>query len=85
MIRRSDLIQLLLFLTIVAVVAAVSIKVYKNPGAPGGDTFALMSPVFFGMAAKRARGWQKTAVFLAFLGLALGLAGVYAAVTSVPR
>lgn len=82
MIRRSAVIQLLLYLTIAAVVAAVSIKLYKSPaGPPGGDTFALVSPIFFGVAAKNARGWQRTAVVLAVLGFALALAGLFAAVS----
>lgn len=81
--RRTAFIQLCLVLTILAVVAAVGIRIYKNPaGGLGGDTFALMSPAFFGMAAKRASHLGKVASFIAMLGLVFAGAALYASITA---
>ena len=81
--RRTAFIQLCLVLTIVAVVSAVGIRIYKDPaGGMGGDTFALMSPAFFGMAAKRASHLGKVASFLAMVGLLFGAAALWAALNT---
>ena len=51
--RRTAFIQLCLVLTIVAVVSAVEIRIYKDPaGGMGGDTFAL---TLLGIKAGRVR------------------------------
>lgn len=81
--RRTAFIQLCLVLTILAVVAAVGIRIYKNPaGGLGGDTFALMSPAFFGMAAKRTSHIGRVASFIAVLGLVFGIAALAAALST---
>ncbi|MEZ4466163.1 MAG: hypothetical protein R3F43_17345 [bacterium] len=45
----------------------------------GGDTFILLSPVFFVVAAKRATRFGKAAVVLAILGVAFSVFGLYGA------
>ena len=54
------------------------------PGRPGGDTFVLLSPLFFGMAAKRASHLGATAVGLAVIGLVFGAGALWAALSHTP-
>ena len=80
--RRTQLIHTLLIVTIACVAAAVGIKLYNNPDSgPGGDTLALVSPAFFGMAAKKASHLGKAATMLAFVGAVFGGVALWAAIS----
>lgn len=82
---RSQTITVCLWLTIVAVAAALTIRMMKAPpGMPGGDTLVLVSPLFFGMAAKKASHLGRAAVVVALVGLGFGGLALYAAISSKP-
>lgn len=80
--KRSQLIHTLFLLTLASVGAAIAIKLYKNPGkGPGGDTFALVSPAFFGMIAKKAVHLGPAATLLAGIGAVFGGVALWAAIS----
>lgn len=80
--HRSTFIQLCLYLTLGLCVTAVGIKVFqtdvRQTGGFGGELMVLMSPVFFGMAAKRAMHMGRMASIIAAVGVLLA-AGALAA------
>jgi hypothetical protein len=78
--RKSAFIQLCLWITIASVVTALGIRLYRNPNeAIGGDTFAIISPIFFGMAAKNGIRFGRAAVVVALIGVVFAVGGVWAA------
>lgn len=86
-IRRHAFIQACVTTTVIVVAVAVVIKLVKSPPGPiGGDVFALVSPVFLGVAAKNATRFGTAATILAFTGLVLALAMLWGAwLTGAPR
>ncbi len=82
---RTQTINVCLWLTMLVVAAALTIRMLKAPpGMPGGDTLVLASPLFFGMAAKKASHLGRVAVVVALIGLSFGGLALYAAITSKP-
>lgn len=86
-IRRHAFIQACVLATVLISSVAVVIKLIKSPPGPmGGDIFALLSPVFLGVAAKNATRFGTAATILAFLGLVLSVAMLWGAwLTGAPR
>ena len=84
--HRSTFIQVCLYLTLALCIAAVGIKVFhtdvRKTGGFGGELMVLMSPVFFGMAAKRAMHMGRAASVIAALGVLLAAGGLAASLTS---
>ncbi len=82
--KRSTYLNLCFYLTLATVVTAMIVKVARDPssaGAPGGDALALISPIFFVMAAKRATRFGSAAVVIATIGLLFGLGAAAAVLT----
>ncbi len=80
-LKKSTFVQFSLIATIVLVAAALVMRVINAPPGTkifGGDTLVLMSPLFFGMAAKRG-GLGPAAVLLSALGLAFASLALWAA------
>jgi hypothetical protein len=84
--KRSTFIQTCLYLTLALCVAAVGLKVYhtdlRQTGGFGGELMVLLSPVFFGMAAKRAMHMGRMASIIAAVGVLLAAGGLAASVSS---
>ncbi len=77
---RTQTITVMFWLTLICVGTAVTKRMLEAPaGPPGRDTLVMISPLFFGMAAKRASHLGRVATFVAFIGLAFGSLAVYAA------
>ncbi len=80
--HRSTFIQTCLYLTLALCLAAVGIKVLhtdvKKTGGFGGELMVFLSPVFFGMAAKRAMHMGRMASVIAALGVVLAAGGLAA-------
>lgn len=79
--RRSTFLDLCFYLSLGAVLTAM---IYKSVNAPpgariGGDTFILLSPVFFVMVAKKATRFGGAAVVLGALGLVFSALALWAA------
>lgn len=87
--HRSTFIQLCLYLTLGLCIAAVGIKVLhtdvRRSGGFGGELMVLLSPVFFGMAAKRAMHKGRAASIIAALGVLLAAGGLYASISTSQR
>ena len=86
--HRSTFIQTCLYLTLGLCLAAVGTKLLhtdvSRSGGFGGELMALVSPVFFGVAAKRAMHMGRAASIIAAFGVILG-AGALAASLSGNR
>ena len=84
--KRSTFIQTCLYLTLALCVTAVGLKVYRTDvrqtGGFGGELMVLLSPVFFGMAAKRAMHMGRMASIIAAVGVLLAAGGLAASVSS---
>ncbi|MCK6570863.1 hypothetical protein L6V77_07055 [Myxococcota bacterium] len=82
--HRSTFIQVCLYLTLGLCLTAVGIKVLhtdvKQTGGFGGELMVLLSPVFFGMAAKRAMHMGRMASVIAAVGVLLAAGGLAASV-----
>ncbi len=85
-LKRSQFITLCLWITILVVGSAVTLRMLKSPpgGKPGGDALVLLSPLFFGMAAKKASHLGKAATVMALVGVVFGGLALWAAITSTP-
>lgn len=80
---RSQTINLMFWLTLACVGVAVTIRMLKAPaGPPGRDTLVMLSPLFFGMAAKKATHLGRTATLVASIGLAFAALALYAALNA---
>ena len=80
--KRSTFLNLAFGFTVLAVGTAMVFKMINAPpGAKivGGDTFALISPVFFVMAAKKATRFGGAAVVIALIGMAFAGLGLWGA------
>lgn len=77
--KRSTWLQICLIGSILAVGAAIILKMSRDPGGPMGDSLVMISPVFFTVAARKATRFPKMAIALGTLGL-LFSAGALAAV-----
>ena len=88
-LHRSTFIQLCLYLTLALCVAAVGIKILntdvRQQGGFGGELMVLLSPVFFGMAAKRAMHKGRAASVIAVLGVLLAAGGLAASLSTAQR
>lgn len=84
--KRSTFLNLAFGFTVLAVGAAMIIKFLNSPpGAKfGGDTFALISPIFFVMAAKKATRFGGAAVVIAVIGMAFAGLGLWGALNAKP-
>lgn len=84
--NRSTFIQVCLYLTLALCVTAVGLKIYhtdvRQTGGFGGELMVLLSPVFFGMAAKRAMHMGRMASIIAAVGVLLAAGGLAASVSS---
>lgn len=81
--KRSTFLNLAFGFTVLAVLAAMTIKIINTPpGAKilGGDSFALISPIFFVMAAKKATRFGGAAMVIAFIGMAFAGLGLWGAI-----
>lgn len=76
--RRSTWLQLCFFGSILAVGAAITIRLITHPEAPSGDAFVLISPIFFTMAATKGHRFPKAAIAIGTLGLAFALGALIA-------
>ena len=83
-LKRSTILNVCFYGTVLSVGAALLIKVIRSAGdAVGGDTFVLLSPIFFSMAAKKGSGrFGGAAVGIALIGLVFGLGALYAVLQS---
>lgn len=83
--HRSTFIQVCLYLSLAFCVAAVGIKIYqtdlRQTGGFGGELMVLMSPIFFGMAAKRAMHMGRMASVIAAVGVMLAAGGFVASLS----
>ncbi len=83
MMSRTALINLCFWLTLIAVAGAFTLRTLNAPpGIPGRDSLVVLSPLFFGMAAKKASHLGKAAVLVAFIGLAFGALAMYGALSA---
>lgn len=82
--KRSTFLNLAFWFTVLAVVGAMTVKIVNSPpGAKiiGGDSFALISPIFFVMAAKKATRFGGAAVVIAVIGMAFAGLGLWGALS----
>lgn len=83
--HRSTFIQVCLYTSLAFCVAAVGVKIFhtdvRQTGGFGGELMVLMSPVFFGMAAKRAMHMGRMASIIAAVGVLLAAGGFVASVS----
>lgn len=81
--KRSTFLNLAFGFTVLAVLSAMTIKIINSPpGAKiiGGDSFALISPIFFVMAAKKATRFGGAAVVIALIGMSFAGLGLWGAI-----
>ncbi len=76
--KRSTYIRLCFIGSIVAVATAFGIRLYTHPEAPAGDSFVLISPVFFTMAATKGTRFPRAAVAIGTLGLVFAVGALVA-------
>jgi len=78
-IRRSQIIDLCFYGSLIAVGGALLLKFSQMEGSgTGRSSFALISPVFFTMAAKKGSHLGIFALALALLGLLFALIALWA-------
>jgi len=87
-VKRSTFLNICLFLSLGAVLTSLIYKAATTPpGARmfGSDTFAVLTPVFFVVAAKRATRFGPASIILATVGLLFAGVTLWAALTKSPR
>lgn len=82
--KRTQLIMLCLYLTIFCSLGAVATRFIRYPEGRMGDMFIMLSPIFFGIAAKNGSRLGRAAVVVALVGLTFSAAALYAALSSGP-
>lgn len=76
--KRSTWLQLCFIGSILAVGAAITTRLVTHPEAKMGDTFVLISPIFFTMAATKGHRFPKAAVAIGTLGLVFAIGALVA-------
>lgn len=80
--KRSQLIMLCLWLTILCSLGAVATRLIRFPDGQMKDMFIMISPIFFGIAAKNGTRLGRAATVVALIGLVFAGAALFAAITS---